>query len=166
MSVLYHLGIDLGSHGALTLVAEDGQLLSVFDMPVTDDGPRSRPTVNAVLLHDLLSKQMNGSTSAFIEYVGSRPTDGHASAFAFGRARGVVEGVLGSLKLPVKWITTPSWRRAVGLPIGASKDQARAEALRRWPGFSGWFSRKKDDGRAEAALVAMAGILQMYRRSP
>jgi crossover junction endodeoxyribonuclease RuvC len=40
----------------------------------------------------------------------------------------------------------------------ASKDAARAEAIRRWPGQAQLFARVKDDGRAEAALIAIAGL--------
>ena len=40
----------------------------------------------------------------------------------------------------------------------ASKDASRAEAIRRWPAQAELFARKKDDGRAEAALIAIAGM--------
>jgi hypothetical protein len=42
----------------------------------------------------------------------------------------------------------------------ASKDAARSEAIRRWPNHAGLFARVKDDGRAEAALIAVAGLLR------
>jgi crossover junction endodeoxyribonuclease RuvC len=50
--------------------------------------------------------------------------------------------------------------RAVGLPPGREgvKDAARSEAIRCWPGKAGLFARVKDDGRAEAALIAVAGL--------
>jgi crossover junction endodeoxyribonuclease RuvC len=57
-------------------------------------------------------------------------------------------------------LTPPSWKRLVGLPPGrdGAKDAARAEAIRRWPEKAGLFARVKDDGRAEAALIAVAGM--------
>jgi crossover junction endodeoxyribonuclease RuvC len=78
-------------------------------------------------------------------------------SFAFGRARGVIEGVLAACGLPCKFITPACWKRAVGLTL-ASKDAARSEAIRRWPGHAALFARVKDDGRAEAALIAIAGL--------
>jgi hypothetical protein len=33
-----------------------------------------------------------------------------------------------------------------------------AEAIRRWPDKAALFARVKDDGRAEAALIAVAGL--------
>jgi crossover junction endodeoxyribonuclease RuvC len=41
-----------------------------------------------------------------------------------------------------------------------AKDAARAEAIRRWPSHASLFARVKDDGRAEAALIGVAGILR------
>jgi hypothetical protein len=37
------------------------------------------------------------ASKAFIELVGARPGEGAVGAFAFGRSRGVVEGVLAAL---------------------------------------------------------------------
>jgi crossover junction endodeoxyribonuclease RuvC len=99
---------------------------------------------------------------AYVELVGARPGEGAVGAFAFGRSRGVVEGVLGALGVPVTFIAPTSWKRAVGLPAGrdGAKDAARSEAIRRWPDQAGLFARVKDDGRAEAALIAVAGLLR------
>jgi crossover junction endodeoxyribonuclease RuvC len=54
----------------------------------------------------------------------------------------------------------PVWKRAVGIGPGkaGAKDMARSEAIRRWPDMAGLFARAKDDGRAEAALIAVAGL--------
>jgi hypothetical protein len=38
-----------------------------------------------------------------------------------------------------------------------SKDAARSEAIRRWPDHAALFARVKDDGRAESALIGVAG---------
>jgi hypothetical protein len=46
---------------------------------------------------------------------------------------------------------------AVGLTI-KSKDAARSEAIRRWPDHAAPFARVKDDGRAESALIGIAGM--------
>lgn len=56
-----------------------------------------------------------------------------------------------------------SWKRAVGLSL-ASKDASRSEAIRRWPQHAALFARVKDDDRAEAALIAVAGLLKEAKR--
>ena len=83
-------------------------------------------------------------------------------AFAFGRCRGVIEGVTAALGLPTVFLTPPTWKRAVGIPPGAAgaKDAARSEAVRRWPAKASLFARVKDDGRAEATLIAVAGLMR------
>jgi crossover junction endodeoxyribonuclease RuvC len=149
------LGIDIGAHGAPALLSKAGDFIDVTDMPVLCDGPNSRPTVNAALLAAIVHRW--APQSAFVEYVGARPGEGAVQGFSFGRSRGVIEGVLGTLAIPVTWITAPSWKRCLGLSF-ASKDAARSEAIRRWPAQAALFARVRDDGHAEAALIAIAGL--------
>lgn len=152
------VGIDIGAAGALALISPEGELVEVADMPILRDGPKGRPTVNGPLLAELLRRW--GPDCAFVEFVGSRPGEGPAGAFAFGRSRGMVEGALATLGIPATMLTPPTWKRAVGIPPGrdGAKDAARSEAIRRWPRHAGVFARVKDDGRAEAALIAVAGM--------
>lgn len=76
------------------------------------------------------------------------------SAFAFGRAFGVVEGAAESLWLRVETVSPARWKAAMGL--GRDKGASRALACRLWPDRRDDFKRAKDDGRAEAALLAEA----------
>jgi hypothetical protein len=41
-----------------------------------------------------------------------------------------------------------------------AKDATRSEALRLSPNQAAWFARKCDDAKAEAALIAVAGLLR------
>jgi len=152
------IGIDIGTKGALALVSPAGELLDIADMPVLADGPKGRPAVNAPLLAELVYRWH--ASRAFVEYVGARPGEGAVGAFAFGRSRGIVEGVLGACGVTAAHIAPASWKRAIGIPPGkdGAKDAARSEAIRRWPDKAALFARVKDDGRAEAALIAVAGI--------
>jgi hypothetical protein len=149
------LGIDVGAAGALALITPGGELIDSADMPVLRDGPKNRAAVNAPLLAELVYRWH--ATEAIVEHVSARPGEGAVGAFAFGRSRGVVEGVLAACGVPARFITPASWKRIIGLTL-ASKDAARAEAIRRWPAQANLFARVKDDGRAEAALIAVAGL--------
>ena len=151
------IGIDIGAQGALALLSPSGELLEVADMSVLKDGPKGRPAVNAPLLGQVIYRWP--ARHAFVELVGARPGEGAVGAFAFGRSRGVVEGVLGACGVPATHIAAASWKRTVGLSL-ASKDAARSEAIRRWPSHAELFARVKDDGRAEAALIGLAGLLR------
>jgi crossover junction endodeoxyribonuclease RuvC len=158
------IGIDPGVTGALALLTDDGGLLEVADMPTLADGTKGRATVNSPLLADLLARWH--AREVFCEFVAARPTDGAVQAFAFGRCRGAIEGVAAALSIPVTFITPACWKRAVGIAAGkiGAKDTARSEAIRRWPAHAALFARVKDDGRAEAALIAIAGMQREVRR--
>lgn len=150
-------GIDIGVTGAIAFL-EDGKLNAVHDMPVLQDGPVNRRSVNGPLLAGIIAE--SHADKIYIEWVGSRPGEGVSSAFAFGRSRGVVEGVCAGLDIPVEFITAPAWKKIIGIPAGklGAKDAARSQAIRRWPGSAELFRLVKHDGRAEACLIAYAGL--------
>ena len=166
MSDLIIIGVDIGTRGAIArlLIGVSGiALLGVDDMPVLNDGPAGRPAVNGPLLAELVAR--SHAAKAFVEGVGARPGEGAVGAFSFGRSKGCVEGVLGALAIPVTFIAPSSWKRAIGIPPGkgGAKDAARSEAIRRWPDKAALFARVKDDGRAESALIAVAGLIREGR---
>jgi hypothetical protein len=98
------VGIDPGAHGAIAGLDGSGNLLWVEDMPATPEA-NGRTATNAPLLASILAR--THARIVFCEYVGARATDGKSSAFAFGRGRGVIEGVCGALDLPIAFITPP-----------------------------------------------------------
>jgi crossover junction endodeoxyribonuclease RuvC len=149
-------GIDPGGHGAIAVISAAGQLLDVIDMPSTPEA-NGRTATNAPLLAGILARWH--ARVAFCEFAGARPTDAKVAAFAFGRARGVIEGCAGAHGLPIVFITPPVWKRLADIPPGAeNKDLARTRAIARWPAHADLFARKCDVDRAESALIALAGL--------
>jgi len=160
--VITIIGIDPGVNGAVSVLDEAGNLLNIYDLPVTPDGAKGRNALNAPLLASIIFK--THATRAYCELVGPRPTDGATGAFGFGRSRGVIEGVLGAAGVPVVMIAPPVWKRHAGVPAGKEhKDQARAIAIARWPAQAELFARKLDIDRAEACLIALAGMAREAR---
>jgi len=159
------LGIDIGAAGALALLTDSGELVAIEDMPILHDGPAARRAVNGPLLARIVGRWR--PDRAYIEFVGARPEEGAVGAFSFGRSRGVVEGVLAACGVPAAHIAPAAWKRAVGIPPGRerAKDAARSEAIRRWPTKATLFARKRDDGRAESALIAVAGLSREHARA-
>jgi crossover junction endodeoxyribonuclease RuvC len=153
------LGIDIGMQGAIAVFNPGAvaELIDVHDMPVLKDGPAGRRTINAPLLAKIIYD--SHADQAFVEYVAARPGEGAVGAFSFGRSRGVIEGVLAAAGVPCSFLTPPAWKRFVHLPPGRDKDASRSEAIRRWPSHADLFARVKDDGRAEACLIAVAGLM-------
>jgi crossover junction endodeoxyribonuclease RuvC len=159
------IGVDIGNQGAIATLDEGGELIEVHDMPTLGDGPKGRPAVNAPLLAVIIAGA--GATQAYVEFVSARATDGPVQAFAFWRCKGVLEGVLAARGVPMAFLTPAQWKRLIGIAPGkaGAKDAARSEAVRRWPAKAALFARVKDDGRAEAALIAVAGLLRERRNA-
>jgi len=155
------MGIDPGAHGAVVGLDEGGQILWIEDTPSTQE-TNGRTATNAPLLASIIAR--SHARVAYCEFVGARPTDAKVAAFAFGRARGVIEGVCGALSIPIVFITPPVWKRLADIPPGVEhKDLARTRAIAKWPDRAEWFKRKCDVDRTEACLIAVAGMLRERR---
>ena len=149
------LGIDPGLSGALAFFfpcASDR--ISAEDTPVVD-GQIDCATLSARI------KQL-APDLAIVERVSSRPGQGVASTFKFGASYGAVLGCLAALGVPTRLVSPTVWKKHYRL--GADKEQARALALRLFPACSQHFGRKKDHGRAEAALIARYGAETFLRK--
>lgn len=142
-------GVDPGASGAIAVVRADGRLVEVLDMPHHDGH------VSAALVADFITAHNEPDAEAWVEQVHAMPKQGVSSSFKFGAAYGVVLGVLGGLRIPVHLITPARWKRAAGLT--SDKGLSRRRAIELWPEHSALFARVKDDGRAEAALLAKLG---------
>ena len=80
------------------MLNESGDLQEVRDTPSTPEA-NGRTSTNAPLLARILAR--SHARIAFYEFVGARPTNAKVAAFAFGRARGVIDGCAGALGLPI-----------------------------------------------------------------
>lgn len=153
---MYVLGIDPGLKGAVAVLSAKGELVEVWDMPTLEMkvGKATKTRISPeVLAGELRNWQV---TAAYMEGVSASPQMGVSSAFAFGEGFGLVKGVLAALQIPVTLVPPAKWKRDLGL--NSSKDGSRAKAIAKWPAQAGEFKRVKDDGRAEAALLAAWGL--------
>lgn len=154
------LGVDPGGTGALALLTDNGRSVLVTDMPVflVTRGKSAKPELDVHGLSDLL--QHWAPDACFFEKVGGMTGEAPSSAFNFGRITGAAEAlckVQGARFVPV---SPHVWKKDMGL-IKAQKDDSRAKATNLWPASAKDFRRKKDDGRAEAALLAEYGRRQL-----
>ena len=145
------IGVDPGASGAIAVLFDD-ELKAVFDMP------HHGGIVSAPLVVDALDTWRETIDAAWVEDVHSMPKQGVASSFKFGRAHGTVLGVLGALRVPTHMVTPAKWKKAMGLTSDKAACRRRASEL--GPDHAHLFARVKDDGRAEAALIALYGYGQ------
>jgi crossover junction endodeoxyribonuclease RuvC len=148
------IGIDPGISGAIA-VFEDGVLHRLIDMPTLelDSGKTKKRHISAAGLATILNVFTSDADCHVVtERVTARPGQGVTSMFNFGRSTGIIEGVVAALLIPNTYVTPQTWTKAVGRAAG--KDASRMRAMELFPSKAELFKRAKDDGRADAALIA------------
>jgi crossover junction endodeoxyribonuclease RuvC len=151
-------GIDPGFSGAIAELDTESRALHIHDMP-TLPGAKGKVELCCHSVLDLLEGyEEPGRSVAWIEKVGARPGQGVSSMFRFGQQLGALEMAAAAKGHEVRWVTPASWKKHFGL--SADKGAARKVAMERFPAQAKLFARVKDDGRAEAALIALYGAEQ------
>jgi crossover junction endodeoxyribonuclease RuvC len=151
------VGIDPGLDGALAFLPTDGSLPWVIDMPtVTVSGSKrnQRHCEPAQIAHEIKSAQLDYRLTAAVETQHAMPGQGVSSCYTIGEGYGAIVGVLSALGVAYAKVAPAKWKRDMGLPVHADKDDSRAMALRLWPQMAGRLTRERDHGRAEALLIA------------
>ena len=154
------VGIDPGLSGAIAVLDVKNGLLAVHDMPVMEVkvGSSMKRKINPALLTEMLRPMK--PEHIYIERVAAMPGQGVTSIFNFGYGFGLVIGVVSAIGYPHSLVGPRVWQAAVGSVSG--KDGNRSRACELYPKSAGFFSRKKDDGRADATLIAHYGALSSY----
>lgn len=167
------LGCDPGNEGAIALY--DGKRVTVEDVPTistekttkTKSGNAKKKTViEPASLRDILRFNLAGWDHAYIEDVTSMPKQGVTSMFTFGRSLGGLEcAIRCEGEGEVHYVSATKWKMECGLNNDGEKSRQRA--LQIFPLDAGYFKRKMDHNRAEAALLAWYGYqLQTLGRIP
>jgi crossover junction endodeoxyribonuclease RuvC len=140
------IGVDPGVTGGIAFLRSDRWLMA-----------EDIPTVAGEVDVDTLVRRVRAMKPdmAVIERASSMPKQGVASTFKFGVAYGALRTVVALCEIPTHLVTARKWKDHFRLD--GEKEKSRALAIRMWPGC-GLFARKKDHGRAEAALIALYGF--------
>lgn len=164
------LGIDPGINGALVLVAAsragDERVVSVHDMPFVTVlvGRKQRKRIDVAKLVTFFQCLVNTMPidAIWIEDVHAMPNEGAVGAFSFGRSVGLVEATAHACGIAPRFVAPARWKGALHCP--ADKTRAREYATRLLPDAWHYWRRVKDDGRAEAALIACYGLAMVHER--
>ena len=152
------LAIDPGNQGGLAwLGTREGTLLGLDSMPLRDSGSKghSRYFIDGGVLSGYI--RAKSPVCAIVERVSSRPGQGVAGMFSFGRGVGILEGVLQAHGVPIVYVSPQVWKRHHGLikqPKRASLELARDL----YPDAE--LHLVKHEGRAEAILIGLYKIEQ------
>ena len=151
--------IDPGITGGIIALNSERQIIGAKRMPVTDfyNGKKQKKKiVHAFELMKFFADQemfTNQQSQVIIERVHSMPAQGVTSAFSFGRATGAAEAVAIAAVgvINVHWVEPRVWKQHFKLDSDKNKSQNLATEI---SGGEHW-SRKVDNGIAEAALIAI-----------
>ena len=147
------VGVDPGFSGAIAHYCTRTKDLDVIDMPVILNSKGKNEIDIHSLLH-LLEPEAK-DRMAVVEQVASRPNQSSVATFRFGMGYGALIACVAANKTPMHLVTPQKWKKHFGLT--SDKDTSRQLAMQRFPDYAEKFVRKKDDGRAEAALIALYG---------
>jgi crossover junction endodeoxyribonuclease RuvC len=159
------LGIDPGMSGAFALYVPEVTVI-VADMPRL---PADESTLDHWEIADTLYLWANqydvrGATIEKVHAIpsymnkGKRQGISTAASFTFGDAFGAVKQAVASAGLHFTLVPPATWKLLYGLRGGKeNKHMSRTKAGELFPEHKELFKRVKDDGRAEAALLAHYG---------
>jgi crossover junction endodeoxyribonuclease RuvC len=143
------LGIDPGQNGGVALINRHGALQFAEGMPVARNAV---VTVDVRQLGHLLTGRHG--VFAFVERAQAMPRQGVSSAFNYGCIFGSILTALADLGIGYELVAPAKWKRDFGLQ--SDKRQAIDRAQQLYPALRRL--RAKDDGVAEALLIARWGL--------
>lgn len=146
-------GIDPGKTGALCLLHDDG-FVAVYRVPLVK-APKETPAWS-LWAREWAAPLAFGIDMVVIEQIGARPGQGVTSMFTFGRTLGFAHALAATSSAPVQFVTPAVWKAKFGL-LKADKSASREKARTLMPRLAPDITRVKDDGVAEAALLAYYG---------
>lgn len=160
---LLFCGVDPGFQGAVALIDENLSLAGLCDMPIRNI--EGRREVDGTKLAEILREWEPDHVT--VERVWGRAGEGGRNAFNFGRATGIVIGVLYSLGLPFIEVAPATWMSA--LLKGRTeegKGRSLAWAHEHFPDAELETKRHRMlDGRADALAIGYYGLLTARREA-
>ena len=148
-------GIDPGKTGALAITYPDGAV-QVWDVPRVKLKGKDVPAWHDWQGSWSAAFDFAGVDLVVIEDVSARPGQGVTSMFTFGRSLGFAHALVVASGAAVQFVTPAVWKGKLGL-LNSSKGASREKATALYPRSAGLLGRVKDDGRAEAILIAHYG---------
>jgi crossover junction endodeoxyribonuclease RuvC len=164
-----YIGIDPGLSGAVAIIEDGWQKtelihdevpIKIVDTPTleVESNGKVRNKYNTSAMAAILQPFFHiNACMVILESVHSMPSQGVASSFTFGEGLGMWKGIIAAFGLPLEMVSPQRWKKEMLADQGKDKDASRFKAIQIFPELASQLSRKKDDGRAEALLMAEYG---------
>jgi len=162
MSKIIIAGVDPGFTGGIVKLDPIDHTIEIADTPVFEikTGAKKRRVLDHVGIANILDDER--IVHLYLEEVNAMPGQGVVSMFNFGKSAGTIIGVCGGLRIPMTQVRPAKWKSDLRVP--AEKNAARYRASEYFPQCSKAWTKAKDDGRAEATLIAFYGFCQLGYR--
>ena len=153
---MFIIGIDPGISGAICFFESD-IIKDVIEMPVMADGKKNKRQINGPQIVNEIQKRIENipkkNIFVVVEHVSAMPGQGVTSMFNFGQSFGVIKGICSALKLPIYFVRPVKWKKYFNL-IKTDKEASRSKAIQIFHYISSKLSKKKDNNKADAILIA------------
>jgi len=156
-------GIDPGLSGALAFGYSSGKI-KLLDIPTLTiaGAKKSRREINVTSLLEMITEwyvTMGPTCPIAVEWQQAMPDmrgrkQGATSTFRTGFNYGLIIGLLESNGIPYHLVSPVSWKRGMMADMPKEKSASIVAAKRIFPQSADQLTRKKDDGRADALLIA------------
>jgi len=165
---MFTIGIDPGQKGGIAFYSPNEVI--IYPTPVvmvsyvkTVKGKSKKMTRSEMNLDEAVSLIMNIDNDyrdvidcAYLEHVTAGRQQGATSMFRFGQNFGQWQGILTGLGIRTALVRPQKWKKHCGL-IGSAKNGSLKLARKNFPNNGDSFRLVKQDGLAEAALIAKYG---------
>ncbi len=162
------IGIDPGFEGAVSILDAQGELVTLWDMPLLDRKAkgRTRQVDVKALAALMVSCRRLEAPEVYLEWPTTRPDEAAEASKRFGVGLGYIEALVAANAMDLTRVAPNKWKQDLGLPgkkhadytVTESKRMACSEVLRLVPNVerAHVFGPKggAKDGRAEAILIA------------
>lgn len=159
MTKKYIIGIDPGYTGAVAVYDPSLKaLVAVEDMPIrrTESFIGSgKANIDCNQLASMIIGYGAKSSLCVVERVSAAPGQGVSSMFRFGEGFGMIQGIIATQGIRIIMPPPSVWKASMNL--SSDKDQSLYMVRTKFPDNISYFTRKKDNGRAEALLLALFG---------
>ena len=159
MTKKYIIGIDPGFTGAVAVYNPTArEIVAVEDMPIKRSSPligQGKANIDVSALASLILGYGSQSSLCVVERVSAAPGQGVSSMFRFGEGFGMIQGIIAAAGVRALMPPPSVWKASMNL--SSDKDKSLYMVREKFPSNLSLFTRKKDNGRAEALLLSLFG---------
>jgi hypothetical protein len=149
MNKNYYMGADPGKTGAVGIIDEDKNLITIIDCPVN----KITHQIEIDKFYNSIKPYIGKIKYCVLEKAQCMPHDAKTRAFSYGITYGIFKALLTICGFNPIEVYPKAWKKFFRL--GADKNLSINKAIKDIKGAAPLLARKKDHNRAESVLLSM-----------